>query len=96
MYYLKNLRIARKERDLTQKQVCEILNMKQSQYSRYESGEDEMKVGTLIEICKALNTSADYILGLSDIQRPITVNQTGKNNFTNNGTFTNNGNINMN
>lgn len=95
MYYLKNLRIARKERDLTQKQVCEILNMKQSQYSRYESGEDEMKVGTLIEICKALNTSADYILGLSDIQRPITVNQTGKNNFTNNGNI-NGSTINMN
>ena len=50
MYYLPNLKEARKAKGLTQKEVCEKLQMKQSQYSRYESGEDEMKIGTLIEI----------------------------------------------
>lgn len=40
--------------------------MEQTQYSRYERGENEIKVNVLIEICKALNVSADYILELTD------------------------------
>ena len=90
LYYLPNLKEARKKRNLTQKEVCARLEMKQSQYSRYESGEDEMKVGTLIEICKALEVSADYILGLSNIEEPICKI---KNSVHNIGTI---GNINMN
>ncbi len=66
MYYLPRLKEVRLMKNMKQKDVCALLNMKQSQYSRYESGEDEMKVGTLIEICEALDISADYILGLSD------------------------------
>ena len=66
MYYLPRLKEVRLLRNLRQKDVCERLNMKQSQYSRYESGEDEMKIGTLIEICQALNISSDYLLGFSD------------------------------
>ena len=70
MYFLPRLKEIRLLKNMKQKDVCEILNMKQSQYSRYESGEDEMKIGTLIEICKALNVSADYILELSDNPTP--------------------------
>ncbi|MBR2175356.1 MAG: helix-turn-helix transcriptional regulator [Clostridia bacterium] len=72
MYYLPRLKEIRLLKNMKQKDVCELLNMKQSQYSRYESGEDEMKIGTLIEICQALNISADYILGLSD--EPLLLN----------------------
>ena len=66
MYYLPRLKEIRLLRNMKQKDVCELLNMKQSQYSRYESGEDEMKIGTFIDICEALNISADYLLELSD------------------------------
>ncbi len=68
MYYLPRLKEVRLMRNMKQKDVCALLNMKQSQYSRYESGEDEMKIGTLIEICRALDISADYVLGLSDLR----------------------------
>ena len=71
MYFLPRLKEVRLMKNMKQKDVCMILNMKQSQYSRYESGEDEMKIGTLIEICKAFDISADYILELSDIARQI-------------------------
>lgn len=71
MYYLPRLKEVRIMRGLKQKDVCNILGMKQSQYSRYESGEDEMKIGTLIEICQALDISADYLLGLSNIHMRI-------------------------
>lgn len=66
MYYLPRLKEVRILKNLRQKDICERLHMKQSQYSRYESGEDEMKIGTFIEICQALNISSDYLLGLSD------------------------------
>lgn len=75
MYYLPNLRKTRKSKGLTQKEVCEKLQMKQSQYSRYESGEDEMKIGTLIEICKVLEVSSDYILGLTKDPTPHWTNK---------------------
>lgn len=68
MYYLPRLKEVRLMRNMKQKDVCALLNMKQSQFSRYESGEDEMKIGTLIEICRALDISADYVLGLSDLR----------------------------
>lgn len=71
MYYLPRLREFRILKNMKQKDVCELLNMKQSQYSRYESGEDEMKIGTLIEICEALDVSADYLLGFSDEPKHI-------------------------
>ena len=67
MYYLPRLKEVRLMRNMKQKDVCAKLNMKQSQYSRYESGEDEMKIGTLIDICYVLDISADYLLGLSDL-----------------------------
>ncbi len=71
MYFLPRLKEVRVMKNMRQKDVCNILNMKQSQYSRYESGEDEMKIGTLIEICRALDISSDYLLGLSDIPNPV-------------------------
>ena len=48
VYYLPRLKEVRILRNLRQKDICQRLNMKQSQYSRYESGEDEMKIGTFI------------------------------------------------
>ena len=78
MYYLPRLKEVRLLKNMKQKDVCEKLNMKQSQYSRYESGEDEMKIGTLIEICEALDISADYILRLSDIPKALDSDNNGK------------------
>ena len=46
--------------------MAEKMNIKQSQYSRYESGEDEMRIGTFVNLCKALEVSADYLLAFSD------------------------------
>ena len=58
--------------------------MKQTQYSRYERGENEIKVNVLIDICKALDVSSDYILGLSDIPTPISNATTIKNQINGN------------
>ena len=67
MYVLPRIKEIRKIRNLSQGQVAKRIGMEQTQYSRYERGENEIKVNVLIEICKALNVSADYLLELTDI-----------------------------
>ncbi len=64
--YYKRLRDLREDHDLTQQKVAEILNMKQSQYSRYERGIRDIPTDILITLAKYYNTTTDYILGLTD------------------------------
>lgn len=64
MKYNEALKRTRENKELTQKQMAEILNTTQQQYSLYETGQREMKTPQIIKICKALNISADYLLGL--------------------------------
>ena len=66
MYVLPRIREVRKEKGISQTKIAKKIGMEQTQYSRYERGENEIKVNVLIEICKALNVSSDYILELSD------------------------------
>ena len=70
MFALKRIKEVRKEKGLTQAKLSKIIGMEQTQYSRYERGENEIKVNVLIDICKALNVSADYILELTDEKHP--------------------------
>ena len=66
MYFLPRIQQHRNKKGWTQNYVAEKMNIKQSQYSRYESGEDEMRIGTFVNLCKALEVSADYLLAFSD------------------------------
>ena len=70
MYVLPRIKEIRIQRGKTQAQIAKIIGMEQTQYSRYERGENEIKVNVLIDICKALDISADYILGLTDNPKP--------------------------
>ena len=70
MYVLPRIKEIRKERGLSQAKVANRIGMEQTQYSRYERGENEIKVNVLIDICQALNVSSDYLLGLSDDPTP--------------------------
>lgn len=64
--YYPRLRDLREDRDLSQQQVAEFLNMKQPQYSRYERGLRDIPTDILIRLAVFYKTSADYILGLTD------------------------------
>lgn len=66
MFVLPRIKEVRKERGLSQTRLAQKIGMEQTQYSRYERGENEIKVNVLIDICKALDVSSDYLLGLSD------------------------------
>ena len=60
------IRSLREDNDLTQKKVAAILNMSQTGYSKYETGENDIPTKILIELSKFYKVTVDYILGLSD------------------------------
>ncbi len=51
---------------MTQKEISQILNMSQTGYSKYETGENDIPTHILIELSKFYKTSVDYILGLTN------------------------------
>nr|DAH82594.1 MAG TPA: Helix-turn-helix XRE-family like protein [Bacteriophage sp.] len=59
-----NLKKAREQKGLTQKDVAESIGVAKSTYSLYESGGREPNVQTIKKISDTLNVSADELLGL--------------------------------
>jgi len=55
------------DNNITQAQLAKMINMSKSIVSTYCSGKREPSLDSLILICKALNESADYLLGIKDI-----------------------------
>ena len=66
MNYRERIRGVREDRDLTQAQLCKVLNKSQQGYSHIESGRAELKIDDLILLCKFYDLSADYLIGLID------------------------------
>ena len=64
------IRALREDNDLTQKEIASILNMSQTGYSKYETGENDIPTKILIDLAKYYNTSIDYLLGITDIKEP--------------------------
>ena len=67
--YLKRLKDLREDHDYTQTYIAKYLNMKQQQYSRYETGEFEISLENLIKLAKLYNVSVDYLLNLKDTKK---------------------------
>ena len=66
VYYYKRIKELREDRDMSQSNIADLLEIKQVVYSRYERGEREIPVHLIIKLCKIYNVSADYILELSN------------------------------
>ncbi len=47
-----NLKQARKDKGLTQKEVAKIFNMTQQQYSRFENGVFELNYSQILDLCE--------------------------------------------
>lgn len=62
----KRIRELRKSNNLSQLEVAKILNMSQTGYSKYETGENDLSTKALIQLSQYYNVTSDYILGLSD------------------------------
>ena len=66
MDYRTRIKEVREDRDLTQKQIGQIINKSQQGYNHIEAGRAELKINDLIALCKYYNLSADYLIGLSN------------------------------
>ena len=62
--YLPRLKDLREDRDLTQTQIADFLGIKQTVYSRYERGFQNLPLEFLVKLSKFYGVSTDYILGL--------------------------------
>jgi transcriptional regulator, cro/CI family len=59
-----HLKKLRKEKNLTQTQISELIDVKQGTYSRWESGKLEPSLENIIKLTKILDTTADELLGI--------------------------------
>lgn len=71
MNYAQRIRDLREDKDMNQTQIAEILHTSQTVYSRYERGERPLPIECLIKLCKFYNTSPEYILGFTNIPKPL-------------------------
>ena len=60
------IRSLREYKDITQKQLSEILSCSQRVYSNYERGELDIPTEILIRLSRFHHVSTDYLLGLTD------------------------------
>ena len=70
MGYYRRLRNLREDNDYTQRQIAEILHMKQPQYLRYEKGFRDIPSDILIKLADLYKTSTDYLLERTDDPQP--------------------------
>ncbi len=66
--YFQRLRDLREDMDMNQSQIAELLNTRQTVYSRYERGFQTIPVEHLIKLADFYNVSTDYILGRTNIK----------------------------
>ena len=64
--YLKRLKDLREVKDEKQIAIAELLNITRQQYSLYETGKRDLPIKYLGILAKFYDTSADYIIGLTD------------------------------
>jgi transcriptional regulator with XRE-family HTH domain len=68
------LRHLREDKDLTQKELGNILNMSQTGYNQYEIGKNDIPTKILIQLANFYDTSIDYILGITNEIKPYPKN----------------------
>ena len=64
--FANRLNEALSENDISQNALAQKISMSQSVVNNYCTGKREPSLDVLISICKILNVSADYLLGLTD------------------------------
>lgn len=67
MNYYQRIRDLREDNDKTQREIAEVLGIRQSDYSKYERGVNMMGVDKYIILAKYYNVTLDYITGIIDV-----------------------------
>lgn len=69
---INRLKMLRKSKRISQKDLAAILGFSQQRYNFYETGRNEPDHETLIKLSEFFNVSADYLLGTSNDSIPPT------------------------
>lgn len=70
MGHYSRLRDLREDKDLSIRQLAEILHMQRTTYHNYETGKRELPFELAITLAKFYNVSLDYIGGLTNDPSP--------------------------
>jgi len=68
--YKDRIRDLREDRDLTQKELAERLQVHQTTYSDYELGRLNVPVSVLHKLADFYGVSIDYLLGRTSVKTP--------------------------
>ena len=68
--FSERLKASRKEVGLTQVELAKILKVSNGTIGMWETGKREPKLETMVHLSNTLNTSVDYLLGLSENASP--------------------------
>ena len=68
--YLNRLKDLREDKDLLQKDIANILSIKQQQYSLYETGKRDLPLEFAMILSDFYKTSIDYIVGKTNKKEP--------------------------
>ena len=60
----------REDKDMLQRDVANLLNISQTNYSKYELGKINIPINTLKKLALIFDTSIDYLLGLTNERKP--------------------------
>ena len=62
MYFYRRVRDLREDKDKTQKDIAEYLNMQTTVYQRYERGERELPLWAAIKLANYYDVTLDYLV----------------------------------
>lgn len=71
-FIILRLKDLREDHDLKQEYIAKILNISQTNYSKYELEKVNIPISSLIVLADFYNTSIDYLIGLTDEIKPYT------------------------
>lgn len=63
VFIYRRVRDLREDKDKTQKEIAELLNMQLTVYQRYERGERELPLWAAIKLADYYNVTLDYLVG---------------------------------
>ena len=81
MIFLKHLKELRKNKKLSQEEVCRAIFVNQKTYSRYELGTSEPNFETLKKIADYFDVSIDYLLDYKSSEQKISFTRDEMKNF---------------
>ena len=63
MFIYRRVRDLREDKDKTQKEIAQMLNMQTTVYQRYERGERELPLWAAIKLADYYHVTLDYLVG---------------------------------